>query len=281
MFAQFEQLKIQSKLLLIFGAIVFVGVVITAWTVVSITTLDKLANNLLAAERELGEVLKARNWMKEMEITELGYVLSHDEKFLHFHEEFFIMVDVFLRNAFIREEDKTAQVVLHEIENGFQDYHDYVTQVFQAAEEQEWEEATSLGEESALIVESMISRLEILAEEEQAHADEQVAASRQQVRTSSIVGGVVLVVFFILAFGAALVVNNQVVKPIVMLIGAAGAIENGSFEVGSLNKLAQRSDEIGRLAAAFNLLEKESSARSAALNDRLADLGTEDDSKNS
>ena len=83
MFRGFESLKIQGKLLVVFGSIIMIGVMITGWTVIAINSLDSLARNLYQANSELNAALQSRNMAKEVEISMTGYVLTGDEFFHH------------------------------------------------------------------------------------------------------------------------------------------------------------------------------------------------------
>ncbi len=268
MIRTFQNLKIQGKLLAIFGSIIFIGVLITGWTILSINILDKLAYDLIKVEGELSEALKTKNTLQEMALAELSYVLSHDEEFIHAHERLNTHIDLFLRNAVIRAESATIQAILFEFEREKQAYDVEIEKLVEAAEEGDWETAVTLGEESARRMAGMITEVDKMVQLHQPLVDAQVALSNQQVLTSSIVGGASLLVFLGLALGAAVVVSNQVTQPILAITQAAGAVEAGNFDPQSLRAVAYRTDEVGHLSRAFIQMAEEAQARNNALQEQ-------------
>jgi HAMP domain-containing protein len=74
-----------------------------------------------------------------------------------------------------------------------------------------------------------------------------------------------LVLFLLLAFAAGRITSSQVTSPLQNLIDAALALKDGQFDARSLEGLARRSDEIGKLAQSFISMAQQSDARLARL----------------
>jgi CHASE3 domain sensor protein len=260
-----RQLKIQSKLLLVFGGIILVGVLITGWTVVTLTRLDDVAGQMVQTEGELSQALQVRNLLLELETSELSFVLTADEFFLHENERLGVDVDRYLDRALVRNEENEIKSVLYEMQRGKQAYDRNLQDVIEAGDAGEWEAARELGEASARTVDEMIVQVEKIIHDLKPAVDASLAASNRETRTSLIIGVSALVLFLLLAFAAGRITSSQVTSPLQNLIDAALALKDGQFDARSLEGLARRSDEIGKLAQSFISMAQQSDARLARL----------------
>lgn len=268
------QLKIQSKLLLVFGGIILVGVLITGWTVVTLTRLDDVAGQMVQTEGELSQALKVRNLLVELETSELSFVLTADEFFLHENERFGVDVDRYLDRALMRNEGNEIKSILYEMQRGKQAYDRNLQDVIEAGEAGEWATAKGLGEASARAVDEMIGQAEKIIFDLKPAVDASLAASNRETRTSLIVGVAALVLFLLLAFAAARITSAQVTSPMQRLMDAALALKDGQFDARSLEELARRSDEIGKLAQSFISMAQQSDERLARLTLEADELRT-------
>jgi len=268
------QLKIQSKLLLVFGGIILVGVLITGWTVVTLTRLDDVAGQMVQTEGELSQALKVRNLLVELETSELSFVLTADEFFLHENERFGVDVDRYLDRALMRNEGNEIKSILYEMQRGKQAYDRNLQDVIEAGEAGEWATAKGLGEASARAVDEMIGQAEKIIFDLKPAVDASLAASNRETRTSLIVGVAALALFLLLAFAAARITSAQVTSPMQRLMDAALALKDGQFDARSLEELARRSDEIGKLAQSFISMAQQSDERLARLTLEADELRT-------
>lgn len=259
------QLKIQSKLLLVFGGIILVGVLITGWTVVALTRLDDVAGQMVQTEGELSQALKVRNLLVELETSELSFMLTQDESFLHENERFGVDVDRYLNRALMRNEENEIKSVLYEMQRGKQAYDRNLQDVIEADNAGTWETAKGLGETSARVVDEMIVQAEKIIHDLKPSVDASLAASNRETRTSLIIGVSSLVLFLVLALAAGRITSSQVTNPMQKLIDAALALKDGQFDARALEELAQRSDEVGKLAQAFISMAQQSDGRLESL----------------
>jgi DNA-binding response OmpR family regulator len=66
-------------------------------------------------------------------------------------------------------------------------------------------------------------------------------------------------------------------EQVARVTAAAAAVENGTFDVSSLDDVAQRSDELGQMARVFQRMAREVSAREAQLRQQVSSLQIEID----
>ena len=78
--------------------------------------------------------------------------------------------------------------------------------------------------------------------------------------------------FLLLSLIAALTIANSINAPMVTLIDAAREIENGVFNPEPVQALANRHDEIGRIARSMLEMAQDVDARRVALEAEAADL---------
>ena len=270
--AAFESLKIQSKLMVVFGLIISIGVLITGWTVLAISNLDNLTIELEETEFELSEAVQARNLLKQLEIAELSFVITDDEEFLHEHAHILSSVELYLRNAVIRTDDVVMGDVLYRFGQHLEGYTTALEDVVEAVEQGEHARAEELGVVSAESLEGMDGEVGTVIGLMQPKLEEKSAESKRQVLLSGIVGAVILVVFLALALGAGSIVNRQISSPILILMNAVSQIEDGNFDPSLVSDLVGRQDEIGHLARSFVHMAEDIGEREDALHAEAEDL---------
>ena len=270
--SHFRTLKIQSQLLYIFGFIITIGVLISGWTIIVITSMDRYAQQLFEAEQELNSALKTAVLVKELEVTELSYILTQDPTFLHEHNHYLGQVEFFVNRAILRADSNLEKELLFQFEREQEEYNEHVQQIFSAGDRGEWETASELSLDSALLLENMVGEVQKIVQVNQPIIVEQLNRSYTQVIASAVVGSVALIFFLGAALIAAIIVNNQVTRPVARLQQAAQAIEEDDFDPEMLADLSQRSDEVGHLARVFVDMAAEARKRELALEQQAEEI---------
>lgn len=103
--------------------------------------------------------------------------------------------------------------------------------------------------------------------------DRAQAALRHELLLATIVAAVVLVVGLL----ASMVLARRVTEPVARLTAAAAAIEAEAFDPDCLSDVAQRQDEIGRLAHVFQHMAREVYKREQYLKQQVKELRVEID----
>jgi HAMP domain-containing protein len=106
------------------------------------------------------------------------------------------------------------------------------------------------------------------------------APVRDQLREDLLLAIVIAIAVLALGLAAAVLGARRVAGPVGELTGAAIAVESATYAPGSLDRVAARGDEIGRLAQVFDRMAREVRAREERLEREIKDLSIQiDDSK--
>lgn len=95
---------------------------------------------------------------------------------------------------------------------------------------------------------------------------------RDKLRDDLILAVAIGIAVLALGLGAALAGARRLARPVGEVTAAAGAVEDGTYEPGSLDPVAARRDEIGRLAQVFDRMAREVRAREQRLQSEIKNL---------
>lgn len=267
-----EQKSILSKLLAIMGWVVFIGILFTGWSAVAMNQLDRLTNELVDASNELNGASEILNLLQEIELNELNYVLSQDPEYNHVHDQLVSHTKLYIRNSLIRTEEKDLQFTLTQVETEFLAYLVLYEEVVEAGEENDWDKALELKEESAWKIEETQDQInKVFHHYLDITIDRSESVSRYHTITG-VVGGVAILIYVVILFLTSRILMNQISNPIIQMIEAGKDVEENRFKAKSLKGLTERGDEVGRLARAFIEMNKSFGAREQALEKEIADV---------
>jgi len=105
------------------------------------------------------------------------------------------------------------------------------------------------------------------------------APVRAQLRDDLLLAGGIAVAVLALGLVAAVVGARRVAGPVGELTGAAIAVEGASYVPGSLDRVAARRDEIGRLAQVFDHMARQVRAREERLEREIKELSVQIDER--
>lgn len=98
-----------------------------------------------------------------------------------------------------------------------------------------------------------------------------------RIRRVEVIMIVVLGIAILAAFGVGYGTAQSISRPIEQLSAAATAIERGTYEVGSIDEVGRRSDELGGFARVFAAMATQVRVREGRLRDRIRALRVEID----
>lgn len=267
-----EQKSILSKLLTIMGWVVFIGILFTGWSAVAMNQLDRLTNEVVEASNELNEASETLNLLQEIELNELNYVLSHDPKYLHLHDQLVSHTKLYIRNSLIRTEEEVLKPTLRQIETDFLEYLVLYDEVVEAGEKNDWDKALELKDESAVKIEETQDQInKVFHHYLDITIDRSESVSRYHTITG-VIGGVAILIYVVILFLTSRILMNQISNPIIQMIEAGKDVEENRFKAKSLEGLTERGDEVGRLARAFIEMNKSFGAREQALKKEITDV---------
>jgi HAMP domain-containing protein len=275
MFTGFKALNIQGKLLIVFGLIIFIGVLITGWTIIAVSAMDRIGRELLETDQELSDLLQAENDLTVMELSLLSYILSGNERYLNAHGGPDTSLETYLRRALLRNDNPNVTARLAAFEREKQTYDSYVLQVVEAVTVGDEDQTFAAERHLTETINSMLDQIDLLVEIFLPEVNDKLHRSEVQVSLSTVAGSIALVAFVGLAIVVGGVANRLIIQPLLYLTQAAQAIEQGTYTTDILRALDEREDEIGELARSFMTMAQELDDREKALMDRVSHLKTE------
>jgi HAMP domain-containing protein len=124
-------------------------------------------------------------------------------------------------------------------------------QIIESVDAEDWDGVLELHDQASAV----ITRMDGIVEEIRAGGLEELQAAQAEAEVLQmftwIVGMVAIPLFLVLAGLAAVVIYRQIHQPLDQLSEAARALQNGSYQLQSLEDLTGRGDELGGMARQF------------------------------
>lgn len=274
----FKNLKIQSKLLVVIGIMMLLGMVIVGWSLLAIIQLDELSNQLVRLDQEGSDALGAGNAATRLALADLSSVLSFIPEFINDHSAQRALLREYLTTTRQRTDDAAILAALARIEANLPIADDNwaffypLTLVEVIEEDYDFTELDMrLRQNAQLMSETKAATDEIYAVIE-TDLEALKAAADFAYLASLGIGAAALGLFLAFSVFAAMTITRSINAPMVTLIDAARSIEQGAFDPQPLQDLAKRTDEIGRIARSMLEMAQSVDDRRAALTAEAADL---------
>lgn len=276
---RYAKLTLQNKLLVTVGMMLFVGALITTWTLIVINGVDRTITRVRIVVIEARDVLETGNTTTRLVLADLSYVLTEDETFAierEFEKErldaYVIEMEALLDYGELLPSDvQRFETDLRAFESDLEAYESLWIEAQQAILAQEAETARTIGveldERAVILFEYTADIYDIFM----TYTNQEIAKAEHQVIVILSVGVLAVVAFLGLSYLTANIAHNQVDKPIQALLDMAAAIEQGDYSTESLGGLIEREDEIGFLSRAFLHMAQDVSEREHTLKATIAE----------
>lgn len=269
-----RNLKIQTRLLLVSSVIMLLGVGILLWSVLIITDMDALSQEMTSVDRESDEALEAGNILIRMSLADISYLLSGgDLRYYDEHVAHRAQIGRYVQEATLRNQGYDPNLsILAGVETELAITDANWDAIHAALLEDDPEAAIEPAVDNADRLDALSLQTDEIYYDAQASLVEVKDESESTSTLAWTLGGGALFVFGVAAVLAAITVTRQVMRPLMSLIDAANAMARGEFDPGMLAGLTGRKDEIGRVARSFVEMAAQREARRAALAAEGADL---------
>ena len=263
--AWFEHLRIQSKLATLFTAIILLAVFSAGLNVYVIIDVKTLGYNLDSVYQRAGKSYEAHTLLQNLELAFRTYALAQDDRWLHEFENYNARLDDYLRESLMAAEQTEEKAALYEIERAKGIYNETFTKIYNAAEENNNAVIKDLSDAGDREMALMYEQVEWLGSMEDELLDSADETLKWLAAITFAVTTIVMLAFILLSILAAVVITNRVNKPVAALAEAVKAVEERRFDPVSIEQIAQRSDEIGRMAQEFLHMTAAAESREAKL----------------
>ncbi len=275
---RFEKLTLQNKILFTSSASLFLGALITAWSLLTINRIEKTISFVSIAEQEARDVLEASNVTARLVLADLSYLLTEDALFAFERtlererlDTYIIEAEAIIEfDTLLPEESQQVQQDLTLLKEQYAAYEGLYVQGAEATRNDDLATAQVIGAELEKNALEMFEATEEIHQIFSSYADNEIAIARRQIIITSIVGLVAVVAFIIVTVASRRLTRQQLDAPIQTLLDISEAIEAGDYDTTALVDLTSRTDEIGFLARSFQRMAEEVSQRESQLKDKIA-----------
>jgi CHASE3 domain sensor protein len=266
----FDQLRIQSKLFGILSFIILIGTLITMWNVYSVIRIDAESHHMLHREKELDDIEEVHIEFLRQAVSENEFLLTGDMTYIDRHEAERSLADTYLWDALLEASGNQEKAALYSIQRQGDAYAEDFEEVVATYQDGSPEDAAQLSREtSQKRIIQIHETIESLIGSGIANIDAEGQQADRQAVISLSVGIAGMVLFLLLAVLIVSVAVNQIGRPILVLHEAITMVGMGNFDPTMLEPLAQRSDEIGRLARTVIDMGTESEEQREMLEDQV------------
>jgi nitrate/nitrite-specific signal transduction histidine kinase len=253
------------------------GRLFAIFTVVFLLTLGVLAVFLRGAARavelnakadvifsDVREFLALKQSLIAMELAQNRYEVSTD---LADESAFYAQLWRMEDQIFLLSDSGDPQLIaaLDEIQTSLNNYRSLFEEIQNAVIAEDWETVTVKDDAIYAFLPDLFDKLDqFVTQNEQQLTD--INAEIDSYQTTVVISALFgLTIFTVLSFLALWMIHRQVNRPLAILNTAVRQLENDQFKPAPVEKLAERSDEIGAIAASLLATAGDLAGRQAAL----------------
>lgn len=284
MLKRFNELKLQTRLILILAPALLVGVVVSGNALRTLNRVDGLGYDVIIDSRDAAAALEAGNQVSRMKLAVVNYVVTgqpdyYEEEARHRAAvgEYMGLATTYDHWLLFDEVDLGMTAMLDAIKAALAEYDDHWAEVAAASD---IESATPPGQAAIAAADEALAGLDDIYFLMLDYQDKSINKAENQVTLlafSSLCG----MGLFVGLIGLTMVlINRQVAAPLATLLAAADGLAGEEFDPAPVEKLAGRQDEVGYLARTLlrtveevRADEQRLQAEAADLREQLANLG--------
>jgi HAMP domain-containing protein len=276
MIKQFNRLRIQSKLIVAFGIVTIVGALALGVNIFSTFQMENEANNMFRQVQKLYNAHEMVTFLLNMDLNGRAIfdrgVLSNREM----HVEYSTQMNDYLQDAMVAADSayeiERVQILIETKQNYDLAFSTALKELIvdqSQANPARYDEALTIMKDSFTMLREETLAFIGMMENEMQKANERV---RTYATVATVLGGFALVLFTGMAFLAAYLVSSQVHRPLIDIEDAIHAARDGTFDAEALAGMAERTDELGRLARQLTSMVDAAEARQTVLKGKLEEL---------
>jgi len=252
----FTNLKMQSKLLLMFAFIVIASAVALGWNITNALYLRNRILQIHQETQELAGAFEAQTDFLGQALATKNYMLSGDSYYQDEFESYGKQFDNYIGLALASADTVDKRADLAALGKSQANYALAITQaeaVFDPPRLEAIPQSVDLNLKADSTVSQAQEQLNSIAYKRVLALQAEVDQANAQIQTTIVIGIASLVALSILMIVAAMVTNN-VAEPVSHLTNAVVAFECGAFEPDLLKGYVRRRDEMGQLARALGAM---------------------------
>ncbi len=271
MFHWFDKLSVQVKLLLCFAIIVVVGITAIALNLINIDAINQSAQDIAANNTATRNLSDAQISFLFQELAAKDFLLTGDDSYIDEADSSSAAVGGFL-DAASENAPASSQAQFDELRELQQTYLDaYNTMVDQVKADTDLTAmfiSIDKADSAGIDFDNRVDEL-VVANKDAVDAELQNANA---IATRAVWISIITMALFTGLGAIIFLVARQLVEPIRAITTAVTQLETGKFEPSSLDKVAKRRDQLGKLAELFQKMAREVASREAALKAQVEEL---------
>lgn len=268
----FTNLKMHTRLLIVFSAIVLFGSATIGWGMYTIIQLDQEVQRVTEEAFELAEIEEVQVFLMNGQIAIANYARTGDSEYLSKYEQSVELSDYYLTQAHANVVSDHQRNMIDQIQVEKEEYNQAVEEVItlhdevgNAAAQEHAEMILEAEQEKLEKIQDQVERFVYLGELQLEEDRNEAADLTRQAIYVSIVGLILIGGSVVLAMS----VTNQVTEPILHLNNAISAFENNTYTPELLEIYTKRREDFGRLSRSFDHMVTSITAGTAAKDELL------------
>jgi len=277
MLRHLNNLTIKNKFLIGFIIVVVIGLTGIGWNIFNI---KQMHADILDIAREAEDVVFVNDlqvYLLEQEIAEKEFLLTGDNDRVLKHQELASITDHYFELAIADASSGEAKMIERAVEfkDAYEKGFEQVVSLYDGLEPDglSMEVGDKAVEQVHLQAQAIVEKEEKQVRQE---VDEAAIEARNAVDTSIATISLFTVLSVVIGVGI-YNLSAQIVKPLFILTQVAASVEAGNYDLGGLNEVTGRQDELGQLSRVFQHMIQQVRAREEALKQELVQLRIEID----
>jgi methyl-accepting chemotaxis protein len=260
MFTWFNNLRVQTKLILAFLLIVLLNGAAIGWGLYSIREMDTETGHIAQETNELIELEEIQTNLLKQEAGELRFLLTGESSYIEHHEELERVTSEQIEVALALEQHDTGREMLRTLQDEHEQYSAAFDKVIALHNKGSKAEAITMSlEQSSMEIEHAQEQIAAVVEESIGDVRIQAEQTTQYAQTAFGASLVTLVVSVVAGLGIGIALARSISNPLSVVVRGANLLAAGDAQLTSLDQsevkaVAARQDEMGDIGRAFAAL---------------------------
>jgi class 3 adenylate cyclase/CHASE3 domain sensor protein len=246
-----NNLKTQTRLLLIFAVLTLVGALSTGWNLFNIVRLQQRIYQIQQESLALSDTAEVYGLFLEQQLASKSYLLTENPFYQTLYKRHDAQIEQHLRQALVSADSPDRREDISVLDEGREEFAEAVTAGAGALEAGDSEEAVRISDDQVYAEANRVQEhLGSMIHKRELELAALVEQTEDQIQATIVIGGIILTLFSVLVILPA-VATNQVAEPMLRLTNAVVAFECDTFDPDLLKGYTRRRDEMGQLVRSF------------------------------
>ncbi|MBT3391151.1 MAG: hypothetical protein HN413_12155 [Chloroflexi bacterium] len=261
--------NLQSWLFILNGIVAIVSALAISVSILYLLQMQQETQNMFLQIEKLEAAYQAETYLQKMDLSQRALLDRFDENGQSTFEEYNALLDSFLAREYIAstlpQEQQILESLLLEKENYDQLYAKTLSENEKGRENINYPVYAGLRGSMQQSTETLYAQTSQLLD---LNNELTLAANAEAVRYAQVlmqIGLGAFVLFIVISLVVVVLVSSRVYQPIFHISAAISALREERFDPEILNRIAQRTDEMGKLAEVFLNMAAEIAVRQADL----------------